>query len=295
MAEAETHGDYDAPLTHCRLCSGQLRPFDRDFRQHRVDRCSQCGILVMNPQYSEAHLRRFYSTYISVHHDGADQTAALHALDKNHPDARREGKRRALELLAAMGAKGRVLMVGCGDGIELEVARDLGWSPEGYDVDPATTAAVAARVGVPVHSGVFPELALEPGFDAVFMDQVLEHLKQPVDYLRKAFELLAPGGLLYVAVPNIGSISNRLKSAVGRAGLRRRKRGKHYNTKHHIYYFHPAGLRRLLEREGFEVLTVRGSLKPQRNRLTPLLSQWWPSLDSGFLAVARKREAGGGG
>lgn len=285
--DAAPDAEYDPRRETCRLCGrGELRPYDRDFRQHAIDRCSVCGTLAMNPQYSDAHLSRFYSSYISVHPDDA-APRALKRRDKNDPDVRREGKRRALELLAAFGDPGRILMVGCGDGLELEVARAAGWRPEGYDIDPATTAAVAERVGVPVHSGPFEALPMRGAFDAVFMDQVLEHLKQPIDYLEKARDLLVPGGLLFVAVPNIGSLSNRAKSMVGRMGLRERKRGKHYNTRHHIFYFHPAGLKRLLRERGFEVLTVRGSLKPQRNPLTPVLSRWMPMLDSGFLTVSR--------
>lgn len=282
--------EYDPALVHCPLCgSKDLVFFDADFRRHRIDRCGTCGVAFMNPQYSDAHLQRFYSTYISVH----DQAAPTPKRRRSRPEIRAASKARCLGLMAKHVARGCVLMVGCGDGLELEIARREGWQPHGYDIDPATTAAVSARFGVPVHSGRFDELAGIPGgYDGLFMDQVIEHPKNPADYLRHSHRLLRDGGVLFLGTPNTGSISNRLKTFVGRFGLRPARRGKHYNTKHHIFFYTPAVVRGLLERYGFEVLELRGSMKPQLNPVTAVLGRWFPNLDSGLIAVARKRSGG---
>ena len=145
-----------------------------------------------------------------------------------------------------------------------------------------------------MHSGAFEQLNLPDGhFDAVFMDQVLEHLKNPVPYLATCHRLLRPGGVLYLGLPNIGSIANRLKTITSRFKLRRRKRGNHYASKHHIFYYTPGVLRRALKLHGFEAFHVRGSLKPQRHWVSTALGsdlwrRWFPSVDSGFLALARR-------
>jgi SAM-dependent methyltransferase len=276
--------DYDERLRSCPLCgSGDLRGYDHDFRGHRIDRCGGCGVKLMNPQYSDAYLQRFYSTYISMHDQGTDRW-------KSRPEVRTTGKRRSLRLLASYAGLGKLLMIGCGDGLELGIAKELGWAVEGYDIDPETTAAVAEKFGVPVHCGPIDELTLGEGtFDAVFMDQVIEHPKDPSVYLRICRTLLRSGGLLFLGTPNIGSISNVAKTQLGRIGLRRKRRGNQYASKHHIFYYTPRVLRSLLEKHyGFEVLTVRGSLKPQRKPLTAFFGRWLPVVDSGFLIVARR-------
>ena len=284
-----TEVEFDAPLQECPLCGERsLTAFDRDFRGHSLSKCRSCGTKLVNPQFSDAHLRRFYASYIS--HDvplGLDEGAPLaHHL---RPHVRLTAKRRALTLLASFIRPGRILMVGCGDGMELEVARAAGWQPEGYDVDPITTARVAARVGVPVHCGDFSNLGERGRFDVLFMDQVIEHPKDPARYLRAADELLRPGGLLYLATPNIGSLGNRYKTSLDKLGVRGARRGKHYNTKHHLFFFTPQVLAKLLRgRFGFEVLVVRASLKPQLNPVTALFGRWFPVLDSSFILVARK-------
>ena len=289
---APHEAEYDDRLPSCPLCgSSRLRPFDRDHRGVTIDLCQACGVKFMNPQYSDRDRERFYAKYISFHDDAPSA--------ENEPSMRKwlwvrqEGKRRSLELLGQFVDKGRLLCVGCGDGVEVGIAKELGWRPEGFDVDPEATAEVAKQFGVAMHSGDLLEIDAEDGsFDAVFMDQVIEHLKNPGDYLRKVWSLLRPGGVLFLGLPNVGSWANNAKTLVGKLGLKNR-RGNHYASKHHIQFFSPRVMRVLLEQHyGFEVLCVRGSLKPQKKKLTPILSKWLPNVDSGFITLARKAAAG---
>ncbi|MCA8958156.1 MAG: class I SAM-dependent methyltransferase [Planctomycetes bacterium] len=279
--------EYDPPLTRCALCeSDRIAAFDRDeLRGHGIWRCRACGVLFMNPQYSDEYLRRFYSGYISVHGDELENPRY-----RTRRDIRAAGKRRSMELLRHCGARDRMLSVGSGDGTELAIAKELGFAVEGYDIDPVITTQVSRAMDVPVHSGRFENLALDPGsFDVVFLDQVLEHPKNPADYLRKIRALLEPGGLMYLGMPNIGSWSNRAKTLASRLRLRGAARGNHYSTQHHLFYYTPRVIRALLERRfGFRVERIRGSLKPQRNPVTPWVSRFLPNSDSSFLVIARK-------
>ena len=277
--------DYDPPRHTCPLCDGgPLVRHLTDFRGHGIDGCRACGVEFMNPQYSDAALERFYAGYICLHPEAAGATF------RSRPDVRRTGKQRALDLLARFAPGRRMLMVGCGDGLELQAAKACGWQPEGYDVDARTTAAVAAREGVTVHCGAFHDLpARTGGYDAIWLDQVIEHPKDPGRYLATCRALLRPGGVVYLGMPNLGSLSNRLKTLADRLGLRG-KRGRHYNTRHHVTFFRPSVLvRHLRERLGMDVLTVRGSPKPQRNPLTALVNPLGPLLDSSFVVIARRR------
>lgn len=267
------------------MCGAQsLVAWDRDAHGRTIDRCRECGVRFLNPQYSDEWLTHFYSTYISVHGDENQERW------RSRPEVRSAAKQRSLELLGTHVKPGRILMIGCGDGLELKIARDLGWQAEGYDVDPETTAEVSQHLGLPVHCGEFPPLSLSnQSFDAVFMDQVIEHPKDPALYLRTAHSLLRPGGALFLGLPNVDSLSNRIKTAVGKLGLRAGKRGKHYATKHHIFFYSPAVMRRLLERHfGFTVVAVSGSLKPDPRPFKQWLTRRVPLFDSSFLLIATR-------
>ena len=284
MPPAEAPTDFDPPRSTCPLCEGgPLRHRLTDFRGHGIDRCGACGVEFMNPQYSDEAMRRLYAGYISLHPEERDERYRCRA------EVRRIGKQRSMALLAREAPGRRILMVGCGDGLELREALACGWQPEGYDVDPATTAAVASAVGVPVHCGDFHALpAHTAAYDAVFLDQVLEHPKEPGRYLRTCLALLRPGGCAFLGMPNLGSLSNVLKTRADLLGLRRR-RGRHYNTRHHVTFFRPAVLvRHLRERLGMEVLRVGTSRKPQRNPLVTLLGRVSTVFDSSFFVIARR-------
>lgn len=283
--EAPAAPDYDARRTTCPLCGGgPVHHRLQDFRGHGIDGCTACGVEFMNPQYSDAALQRFYAGYISMHPAAPDEKF------RSRPEVRRAGKRRSMELLARFATGRRILMVGCGDGLEIQEAKAAGWQPEGYDVDPVTTAAVAAREGVRVLCGDFHELPrTNGGYDAVFLDQVIEHPKDPGRYLATCHALLRPGGVVYLGLPNLGSLSNRLKTLADRLNLRG-KLGRHYNTRHHLTFFTPAVLvRHLRERLGMDVLCVRSSLKPQRNPLVAAFSRLGTLFDSSFFVIARRR------
>ncbi len=261
--------------------------YDRDFRGITIDRCVDCGIRFMNPQYSDAYLRRYYAGYIDT---------AETENDPRRGDMRRAQKTEHLELVERFLAPGRLLSLGCGDGLEMRVAAERGWRPEGWDVDPATTRRVAERTGFPVQGGPLEDLRLEAGaYDCIFLDQVLEHPKRPKVLLDACRHALRPGGVLLVACPNIGSISNRWQTCMGRLGLKRR-RGRHYDAWHHLHYYTPDELARLLADQGFEVFLRQGDPKPARGR-SPL-ARWnrrlqtaFPMLDSSFRLLARRGPA----
>jgi 2-polyprenyl-3-methyl-5-hydroxy-6-metoxy-1,4-benzoquinol methylase len=142
---------------------------------------------------------------------------------------------------------------------------------------------------VPVHCGDFHALPARTGaFDALFLDQVIEHPKDPGRCLATCKALLRPGGVVFLGMPNMGSLSNRLKTAADRLGLRD-KPARHYNTRHHLTFFTPAVMtRHLRQRLGLEVMRVAGSPKPQRNPLVRLVHGLGPLFDSSFYVIARK-------
>ena len=181
-----------------------------------------------------------------------------------------------------------------GEGLELKVAQQRGWVVEGYDVDPATTQRLSRELNVPIYSGDLCRLDLPAeGYDCVYLDQVLEHPRQPQQCLREAHRLLRPGGVLFIGCPNIASLSSATKRLLERIGVRRRNRGRYYDSQHHLFYFSPGILRRVIERYyGFRVLWVHGDplIRKQEypRRCVVAFSRRLPWLDSTFQLLVLK-------
>jgi 2-polyprenyl-3-methyl-5-hydroxy-6-metoxy-1,4-benzoquinol methylase len=103
-----------------------------------------------------------------------------------------------------------LLDVGAAAGLLLREARDFGFEAEG--VEPSASLVATARAsGVVVHQGVLPHDALaDRRFDIVSAIDVIEHVADPVELIRVAASYLAPGGVLAVVTPDIGSLAARM-------------------------------------------------------------------------------------
>lgn len=100
---------------------------------------------------------------------------------------------------------GRILDVGCGDGRLFPKLAAFG-SVEGIEPD-AATLGLLAPAGRTIHAVPFETpLPVSGRFDLVLLLDVIEHLDQPVESLRLARSLLAPGGTLLVTVPALPAL-----------------------------------------------------------------------------------------
>lgn len=96
----------------------------------------------------------------------------------------------------------RLMDVGCGNGAFLARAAEMGLQAEGCEPDPK--AAKACRdAGFDVVAGDLfsPELDVHT-FDIITMNHVIEHVVDPERVLARAYRLLRPDGLLWMAFPN---------------------------------------------------------------------------------------------
>jgi 2-polyprenyl-3-methyl-5-hydroxy-6-metoxy-1,4-benzoquinol methylase len=115
-------------------------------------------------------------------------------------------------LLAVTGLgarKRRLLDIGAGSGILVEAATELGIDAEGIEPSRWLQSA-ATRQGCNVHLGTLPHPALIGKFDFVTMVDVIEHVDDPVGFVRAAAILLRGDGALLVVTPDAGSIAARM-------------------------------------------------------------------------------------
>lgn len=150
---------------------------------------------------------------------------------------------RAEPLSALRGGSGRLLDVGCGNGVFTAMAEDLGWTVTGIEPDPQV-CEVAGETIDDVRVGNVKTAELKGDqFDAVLFNHTLEHVADPVADLRAAYELVRPGGMLLIAVPHYGT-------------WQRRWLGKNWlmlELPRHRTHFTAMGLKTVVRRAGFVV------------------------------------------
>ena len=146
------------------------------------------------------------------------------------------------------GDRRRLLDIGSGPGFFLKTAAERGWRVVG--VEPSQQAAAHARgLGLEIVEGFFnQETAAKLGhFDVVHLNNVLEHVPNPLDLVTRARELLNRGGLLCLNVPNdFTPFQVSARSALTLAEW-------WVAPPHHLNYFDFDSLSHLVTRLGFEV------------------------------------------
>jgi SAM-dependent methyltransferase len=126
---------------------------------------------------------------------------------------------RAHLLQKFVGKNRRVLEMGCSTGYISRLLKQSGCHVVGIECDGVaahSAASICDQVILADLNGSAWIEQLEEQFDVVLMGDVLEHLIQPDEVLRTVRQLLLPGGVVIISLPNIVHWSQRLKTLLGR-------------------------------------------------------------------------------
>ena len=196
--------------------------------------CLKCGTVFLGG-YSNEFLPELYAYY--------DKYANLGKEEAFDPitGARCQD---LLSWFSRFGIGREVLDVGCGLGQFVEVANRSGWIAEGLELSRGAVN-FARRQGLAVQELDFLSSAIKPNsYDLVTLFEVIEHVPNPAAFLRRAEEIVRPGGLVYLTTPNFASADRRLLG-----------RGWKILHREHLTYFTPRTLRALVKKTSrFEIL-----------------------------------------
>jgi 2-polyprenyl-3-methyl-5-hydroxy-6-metoxy-1,4-benzoquinol methylase len=162
-------------------------------------RCRVCGHRYTDPIPTDAELAAMYdSSYFSA--EGAWVCGYWEGSYVGNEQRLREEAREALPHIGRLG--GRLLEVGPAGGYFLDEARKVGFDVTGIELNAEMAEWGRANLGLNIMCGLFEDAPVEPcSFDVVVAQDVLEHVRDPQGFVRRAASLLRPGGIFFVRGP----------------------------------------------------------------------------------------------
>nr|DBA26527.1 TPA: hypothetical protein GDO54_010771 [Pyxicephalus adspersus] len=168
----------------------------------------------------------------------------------------------------------KILDVGCGGGLLSEPLGRLGAAVTGIDpLEDNIRTAILHKSEDPVLDKLiqYKPCTLEEiveqnieSFDAIVASEVVEHVNDLESFIQSSFQVLKPGGSLFITTINKTKISYILGIVLAEKIMSIVPEGTHDWDK----FIPPEELERLLESNGFVVDTLRGML------YNPLMGSW---------------------
>ncbi len=160
--------------------------------------------------------------------------------------------------LSMHGRSGRMLDVGCGEGYALSFFREKGWAVCGLDfssagVESKNPSCKDALLTGDIFDLLNNEISAGKEYDIVWLQNVLEHVLDPVDLLQSLRKIVAKDGVAVVTVPNDCSITQQAALSRG-----------HIDTAFwvappdHLSYFDKDSLKNIAEHTGWMCVQMLG-------------------------------------
>jgi len=145
-----------------------------------------------------------------------------------------------------VGAGKKSLDIGCAIGLSLISAQQFGF--EAHGIEPQFYEAQYARdhLKLNVQNVLFRSTLFEDNsFDFILLNQVLEHVINPKDFLGDVIKILKPGGILFLSVPPVDWLRLKLSKF---ANSQFKKLDIFYDPDDHVNYFYLKGIKILVEK-----------------------------------------------
>lgn len=188
----------------CGATEGELViDFDRYGFPLNTRLCKQCGALRSDPYYDEPSLSEFYKTLYGELYRGLKKEQINEQYFKSMQKNLNGGEPIYKFCKDHLAGQSKVFEIGCAAGFNIDVFRQHGHDVYGCDYGVDYVNYGKSR-GLNLHVGSFEVLKKFGKADLIIINHVLEHIADPVSYIKQIkVKLLKDGGILYVGVPGL--------------------------------------------------------------------------------------------
>lgn len=219
----------------CPLCGGDDLKRRWEVGDYLISQCRKCSLVFVANQVTTDDLIAHYASFTDDSYGDANVECLNYYYHRLGDLIRKRFPR-----------PGKLLDVGCSRGWFLDTMPD--WECYGNEiaVDYGTTAR--EKHGDRIFIGPFDQYPMHDGyFDVITLQDVFDHIRDPLPMLQKCNRLLKSGGLIAIKVHNISCLYARLTGSKFYAII----------PPFHLFYYDKRTLALMLEKSGFQVTDSR--------------------------------------
>jgi len=221
---------------HCPLCDSKyLNDLYLNVNGFTVTRCQACRLVFVKEKLATSELLVYYNQA-----GGEDYIYA----DPENVENLNYYFRKLGKMIEQQRPAGRILDIGCSAGYFLDVMKN--WDCYGIEIPSIWADMARKKYGDHIHTGTLEDSNYpDEYFDVITLQDVFDHLTNPLGILALCRRILKPGGMIIIKVHNIECLYARLT-------------GRNFYAiipPSHLFYYSKNTLKLALEKSGFSFET----------------------------------------
>lgn len=221
----------------CPVCDGANLKRIWVVNGYAIAKCSTCSLIFVQNQVTTEELSAHYAK-------DANEAYTDHVYEEANAECLNYYYLKLGNLIRSRFPQpGKLLDIGCSRGWFLDVMS--GWECHGNEIVAPDALAARKHHGDRIVTGTFEDYPIrENYFDVITMQDVFDHMRDPMQALEKCHRMLRPGGLIVIKVHNISCLYAKLTGQNFYAVI----------PPSHLFYYDASTLDRVLSKSGFQVV-----------------------------------------
>jgi 2-polyprenyl-3-methyl-5-hydroxy-6-metoxy-1,4-benzoquinol methylase/DNA-directed RNA polymerase subunit RPC12/RpoP len=195
-----------AEYVTCPVCGSKESDFLFEKDWFRYVKCPNCSMVYMNPRLNQTATKAFYNSPVNEIYNELkfnENSAPSRLDDKINLDN--------LDIIGHYKTAGNLLEIGSAKGYFLSEAKKRGYKVFGIELNQHNHAISKRLVGDTIRNvDLFEAHFDEEMFDIIYMRDVIEHIADPIPFLREINRISKKGALVFIETHNIEGLIHKI-------------------------------------------------------------------------------------